>query len=222
VRSTLLAYLFDEILSFSSSPFDFNSPLLFRFFEDLVRLPDHNYFVISESSETCEPCGPRFPYSSVIPFVVRAFLVPSKAPSCPVASRVPLPILLIVPCLLSPSGSSKIRFGDRATTSSSRNSSGPANSRPLSRALPLSHQPQKLSRFHPGIRFPECPSPVAGASRFSRFCFLRLEDCRRCAHLGQQTLRDANQSHDLSSNSQSNSLLSLCLWVSIPNDSHTC
>jgi hypothetical protein len=60
---------------------------------------------------------------------------------------------------------------------SSRNSSGPANSRPLSRALPLSHQPQKLSRFHPGIRFPECPSPVAGASRFSRFCFLRLEDC---------------------------------------------
>jgi len=28
--------------------------------------------------------------------------------------------------------------------------------------------------------------------------------------------------HDLSSNSQSNSLLSLCLWVYIPNDLHIC
>jgi hypothetical protein len=71
------------------------------FFEDLVRLPNHNYFVASGSFETCEPCGPRFPFSPVAPFVVRAFPVSSKAPGCPFASRDPLPVLLMVRCLLS-------------------------------------------------------------------------------------------------------------------------
>jgi len=54
----------------------------------------------------CEPCGPRFPNSSVATFVVRAFSVPSKASGFPIASREPLPVLLIAPCLLSPSGRS--------------------------------------------------------------------------------------------------------------------
>jgi len=62
---------------------------------------------------------------------------------------------------------SKIRFGNPIAASSSRNSSGPAGSRLLSRALPLSHPPQKLPRFHPGIRFPECPRvPLPGLSIF--------------------------------------------------------
>jgi hypothetical protein len=76
-------------------------PLLPFFFEDLVRLPNHNYFVASGSFETCEPCGPRFPFSPVAPFVVRAFPVSSKAPGYPFASRDPLPVLLMVRCLLS-------------------------------------------------------------------------------------------------------------------------
>ena len=44
----------------------------FRFFEDLVRLPDHKLWLLSESSGAYEQ-SPRFPYHSVSPLAVRAF-----------------------------------------------------------------------------------------------------------------------------------------------------
>ncbi len=68
----------------------------FRFLEGLVRLPDHNYFVPSELLRSSEPCGPHFPRSPVVTFRCKSFLVPSKTSSCPVASRDPLPVLLMV------------------------------------------------------------------------------------------------------------------------------
>src|SRR5215813_14241196 len=52
-------------------------------------------FVTPESFGACKPCGSLPPHSSFVPLVVRAFSVSSKAPSCPVASREPLPVLLM-------------------------------------------------------------------------------------------------------------------------------
>jgi hypothetical protein len=56
----------------------------FRFFEDLVRYPDHNYSSLQSCSRPASGAR-RFPYSSVITFAVRAFSChPSAAqfPEC--------------------------------------------------------------------------------------------------------------------------------------------
>src|SRR5215813_7612918 len=52
-------------------------------------------FVTPELLGICKPCGSRSPHFSFVSRVVRAFLVSSKASSCPVASREPLPVLLM-------------------------------------------------------------------------------------------------------------------------------